>query len=158
MTDIQEALCDIKRVYNNWERGVEDCLKINSFKTIISMLESAQVQEVEGWRDISSAPKDGSSLLLCVDGGDLGYKTGSQAVFIGYYAQKFSLPANEGCDPEKYPALFEYSEAHGDYYAIQGFYTCTFENQYGDEIAKAVKPTHWKHLDAPPKTADSKES
>ncbi len=42
MTDsVKEALRDIKRVYANWIQGVEDCLMVNSFNTIIKMLEDA---------------------------------------------------------------------------------------------------------------------
>ncbi len=98
------------------------------------------------WRSIDSWPRDGTRILLCVDGDDLGYKAGSLARVIGYYAPKFTLPAHEDCDPESHPTWFEYSEEHGEYFSFEGFFVDAIENQYGDEIAKSVKPTHWMHL------------
>lgn len=102
------------------------------------------------WRPISEAPRDGTRMLLIVDGKEIGYKSGTQARIIGYWAKQFTIEASDDCDPEKYPNLFDWSEDNGNYFAKPGFYVDTLENQYGDEIVKLVQPTHFMPLPAAP--------
>lgn len=103
------------------------------------------------WRPIDTAPRDGTHALLCVPGENLDYKKGTVARCIGYWAPKYTLPCHDDVyEPEKYPKSFEYQESSGEWFATEGFYTFTFENHYGDEIARSIQPTHWMPLPATP--------
>ncbi len=118
--------------------------------TIRAALTSAPVQSVT-WMPIESAPRDGTAILLAVPGEDLQYKPGSVARTIGYYARRFTLPAHDDVhDPEKYPNHFECQESSGEWFSKEGFFTSTWENNYGDEIAVKINPTHWQPLPKPP--------
>lgn len=149
MTPTKSAFDGIKRYYHDEEYKCMFDDPEGPYVRVDDVLDRLKALTANTWLDIKDAPRDGTKLLLCVGGEDLGYKSGSQARVIGYYAPKYTLPAHEDCDPETMPTFFEFHETSGEYFACEGFYADCFENQYGDEISKSVKPTYWMHL--PPK-------
>lgn len=119
----------------------------------INLVKTA-LQNAPQWLPIESAPRDGTRILVCTYDDDVGYRKGSIERVIGFFAKKYSLPCHEDCNhwpDEKLEEFFDYQESSGEWFAKKGFYTNTFENQYGDEIAKAIRPTHWMPLPAAPK-------
>lgn len=79
---------------------------------------------MSGWRDIASAPRDGTEVLV------------------------YGLFAGEIHGPDDRPefGIASYSNGRGDYSAL-GF---TWDAVGGDAYAVWAKPTHWQPLPAPP--------
>lgn len=121
-------------------------------------LDSIKIKDIQNddWHPISSAPKDGTRMILAVPTEQMDYKPGSSMVVIGWYAPQHTLEAHYNIDPEDFPDQFEYHEGEGQYYSKPDFFVTGFENTYGDEIARKVTPTHWLPLPKAPKQTGDK--
>lgn len=61
---IEVAEVELARALNNFDY----CMPADGMSRVLEAYESAKQKEAEGWRDIASAPKDGSSFLAVVWG------------------------------------------------------------------------------------------
>lgn len=128
------------------------------YNAAIDHLAAAGHLKAQTWLPIETAPKTGARILLSVPAEQMDFKSGRNMVVIGYHAPQYSIPAHDDVwEPEKYPNSFEYNKNDGEWYALPGFYYSTFETTYGDEIARAINPTHWMPLPPAP-AADDREA
>jgi hypothetical protein len=115
----------------------EEALKNARFRGCIKLVELAIAEEREacGWRDIASAPKDGSHILLGMGGTDEDCEIST----LGWWQEEVL----DGQDYMGNDAGFvdhEFSSFHSG-------------RSFGDDKYqyKAVQPTHWMPLPAAPK-------
>ena len=107
------------------------------FDDVAGLIELAIAEEREafGWRDIASAPKDGTHILL----GRCGTDEDCEISTLGWWQEEF-------LDGEDYMG----SDAGFVDHDFNSFHP---GRSFGADIYqyKAVQPTHWKHLPAAPK-------
>lgn len=103
-----------------------------------------QADQVMVWRDMSSAPRDGSLILL---GGE--NHIGRFQRIIGYYVNKYTLEADSEADED----TADYSEESGMFYCIEGWYEsiCCNDEYCSWRITKEdCNITSWMPLPAAP--------
>lgn len=85
--------------------------------------------ESRGWRDIASAPKDGTRVLIVENG----------EVYAAWWHAEFELVRNEETDEGEYV----------------GAWTDNAVKSFGYEEVQSYDPTHWMPLPAPPAERDA---